>query len=273
MTPTRALVGGAVAFALAIGTVVVVAAVLRDDPPDPLGTLQAPLPGEVRPDYLADGTPVWVVGHDDGTVDVLSGFDTHRPSNILKTLWWCESADAFDNPEHGSKWDEFGFKIGGPAPTGLPRYAVERDGAEVIVGALGTPPAFDAPHAGPAEVDREWCLGPDADVVYHTFDGWQTWDSPTAAVAAAPEGWILLEGRLAAGADDAIVLCGVSGCEDAVTPANLEPLDPSMDPQFGPLFGEWFIAQVSDGELTGLTRVMPAELDAPADVFGESPSP
>jgi hypothetical protein len=274
MTPTRALVGAAVAVALGIGVVIVVAAVIRDEPPDPLGTLQAPVPGEVRPDYLADGTPVWVVGHDDGTVDVLSGFDPHRPFNILKSLWWCESADGFENPDHASRWDEFGFKIGGPAPTGLPRYAVERDGAEIIVGALGTPPAPDEPHVGPDEFDRRWCALPDEEGgTYHTFDDWQVWDSPTAAVDAAPDGWILLAGHLAASADDDIILCGDAACQDSVTPANLEPNDPTMEPQFGPLYGERFIAQVQDGTLVGLTRVMPADFGAPADSFGESPSP
>ena len=267
------MIGAAVAVALAIGVVVVVAVVIRDEPPDPLGILRAPAPGEVRPDYLADGTPVWVVGHDDGTVDVVSGFDTHRPFYILKTLWWCKSADAFENPDHGSKWDEFGFKIGGPAPTGLPRYAVERDGTEVIVGALGPPPAVDEPHAGPEEIEREWCLSPDeAAVTYHTFDDWQVWDSPTAAVAAAPDGWILLEGHLAA-ADGEIVLCGDAECQDSVKPANLEPLDPSMPPQFGPLYGERFLAQVSDGQLVGFTRVMPIDILGPADSSDASPSP
>ena len=50
------------------------------------------------------------------------GLDTHTPFNIGKVLWWCPTALAFDNPEHGSKYDEYGLKLGGPAPTGLPSY-------------------------------------------------------------------------------------------------------------------------------------------------------
>ena len=101
--------------------------------------------GEVRPDYLSDGTPVWVIGHEDGSVDVLSGFDTHRPSNIGKVLWWCPSARAFQNPEHGSKYDEYGLRIGGPAPTGLPAYEIVVSGSQVSVGDLQGAPPPDAP--------------------------------------------------------------------------------------------------------------------------------
>ena len=85
---------------------------------DPI-SLARPAPGEVRPDHLPDGTPVWVIGHGDGSADVLLGFDSHRPYGLGKMLWWCETANALDNPHHGSKWDEYGVKIGGPAPEGL----------------------------------------------------------------------------------------------------------------------------------------------------------
>ncbi|MDQ2674657.1 MAG: hypothetical protein M3Y40_08365 [Chloroflexota bacterium] len=233
----------------------------------PLGRLEIPERGEVRPDYLSDETPVWVVGHEDGSVSVLSGFDTHRPSGIGKVLWWCGQADAFENPEHGAKYDEYGFYIGGPAPSGLPAYSATVEDGDVIVGELQTPPAQDERHVGPPEVDRDWCNEPDDERTWHTFDGWEAWDSPTAAVEAAPDGWILLEGRLAL-RDGAVVVCGSTGCNDAVVAANIDPTD--AEREFGPLFGDRFIAQVHDGELVGVTRVTPSDITGPQS---EPPAP
>lgn len=243
-----------------IGAVVavflLVTSLLRDPTDEASETVRRPMRGEVRPDYLADGTPVWVVGHEDGTVSVLSGFDTHRPFNLGKILWWCPTAVAFDNPNHGAKYDEYGLRLGGPAPTGLPSYETRLAGSRVIVGALGEPPGMEVKHTGPSEGDRDWCIFPDDAVVYHSFDGWRSWESPTAAVQAAPDGWILLAGPLWV-RDGEVVLCAAAGCEDAVAATNVEtPDDPNM--QFGPLGGERFIARVRDGALTDVTRVMPS---------------
>jgi hypothetical protein len=76
-------------------------------------------------------------------------------------------------------------------------------------------------------------------------------------VASAPEGWILLNGRLAA-EGGRIVLCAVGDCTDAAPAAGItaivvgrpgDPVPPGVD--------EWFIARVRDGELADLTRVLP----------------
>jgi hypothetical protein len=240
---------------LVAAALVGVTALLRDEEPDSVQTVRRPAPGEVRPDYLSDGTPVWVIGHEDGSVDVLSGFDTHRPFNIGKVLWWCPSAHAFENPEHGSRYDEYGLRIGGPAPTGLPAYETVVNGSRVSLGDLQGAPPPDARHSGPGELDRDWCTFPEDDVVFHSFDDWPIWESPTEAVATAPDGWILLEGGLAI-VDGQVGLCGVSGCDDAVRAASVPEPDPGMG--IGPLFGDRFIARVRDGVLTDLTRVMPA---------------
>ena len=246
-----------VLVALGIGAVIAVRAMIGGGS-EPLGRLDLPAPGQVRPDYLADGTPVWVARHDDGEVSVLSGFDTHRPSGVGKVLWWCVAADALDNPEHGSKYDEYGFKVGGPAPTGLPSYATRIEGGRVVVTELREPPPPDARHSGPSEGDREWCVDAESERLFHTFAGWQAWDSPTEAVEAAPEGWILLNAQLAL-RDGAVVLCGArDGCADSVVAANIDPTD--AEREFGPLFGERFIAQVRDGQLVGVTRVLPFEV-------------
>ena len=262
MKAARLIVGFLVLVAVTIGAVTLVASLIRDEPAEPLGILEVPALGEIRPDYLADGTPVWVARHDDGDVDVLSGFDTHRPSNVGKMLYWCERADALENLEHGSKYDEYGFRIGGPAPTGLPPYATTIQGTRVVVEEIQSAPPYDAPHTGPSEVDREWCFEPDHERVFHRFEGWRAWDSPTEAVAAAPEGWILLEGQLSV-LDGVIVVCALDGCADAAIAANVEPTNPNR--QGGPLFGDRFIAQVRDGAFIGVTRVMPLTAEEPPE--------
>lgn len=256
MANARLILGIVVLMVAGIGGFLVITALIRGDEPEVLGRLDLPAVGEVRPDYLSDGTPVWVARHDDGTVDVLSGFDTHRPSNMGKVLWWCEEARGLENPEHGSLYDEYGLRLGGPAPTGLPPYETIIEGAEVVVGALGPAPPYDTPHPGPDASERDWCRDPDDVVVYHTFEDWQAWDSPTAAVAAAPSGWILLEGTLAL-RNGAVVICGARGCADSAVAANVDPTDAGRE--FGPLFGDRFIAQVRDGVLAGVTRVRPAD--------------
>src|SRR5688500_20290993 len=80
----RIAIGAGLVIGLAVvaGGVLLVANLLHTDEPEIPFSLGRPNAGEVRPDYLADGTPVWVVGHQDGTVDVLSGFDTHVPFNL-----------------------------------------------------------------------------------------------------------------------------------------------------------------------------------------------
>jgi hypothetical protein len=144
-------------LAIGIGVVVAVLGLLRTEP-EPIA-LQRPAAGQVRADYLPDGTPVWVIGHEDGTVDVLSGFDAHTPSNLGKLLWWCPEARGLDNPVHGSKWDEYGFKIDGPAPSGLPSWEVSLVSSRVLLGAPRVAPPIGAPIHGPPSSERQWCSG------------------------------------------------------------------------------------------------------------------
>ena len=255
----RIVIGAGVLIGLAIaaGGVLLVANLLATDEPDIPSSLRRPTAGEVRPDYLADGTPVWVIGHQDGTVDVLSGFDTHVPFNLGKMLWWCPSARALENPHHGSKWDEYGVRLGGPAPTGLPSWEVAVRSSRVFLGEPRAGPPMGTRHHGPPEQERIWCVAAEDPVIFHTFEGWQLWDSPTAAVESAPHGWILLDGTLAIAPDGArVLLCSPTGCADSVAATNVEVPPPDMDPQFGPLRGSRFIARVRDGALTDVTSVV-----------------
>ncbi|MGH9180992.1 MAG: ubiquinol-cytochrome c reductase iron-sulfur subunit, partial [Acidimicrobiales bacterium] len=46
---------------------------------------------------------------------------------------WCKSAQWFECPCHGSRYNRVGEKKGGPAPRGLDRFPVEVAGGVVIV--------------------------------------------------------------------------------------------------------------------------------------------
>lgn len=249
--------GALIGLGVLVGAVLLVASLVRTDDPNTPSSLRRPNPGEVRPDYLADGTPVWVIGHRDGTVDVLSGFDTHVPFNLGKLLWWCPSALALENPHHGSKWDEYGIRLGGPAPTGLPSWDVAVRSSRIFLGEPRAAPPMGTRHDGPPEQERVWCTAPEDPVTVHAFEGWQLWDSPTAAVETAPDGWILLDGTLAIAPDGSrVLLCSPTGCADSVVATNVEVPPPDMDPQFGPLGGSRFIGRVRDGALTDVTSVV-----------------
>jgi hypothetical protein len=216
-------------------------------------TLAAPHAGEVRPDYLADGTPVWVLGHDDGTISVLTGFDAHRTS-LRNLLWWCETAEMLESPSLGWMYDEHGAKMFGAAPTGLAAYDVTLTGEEVRVGGLNAPPGPDTPSHRAMPEDSERCSGLEAPVVYHTFDGWAVWDSPSEALAAKPDDWILLEGSLVVDGGD-VYLCALDGCADRALAAGI-PAATDDEIALGHLGGQRFIAQVRDGALVNVTRTI-----------------
>lgn len=46
---------------------------------------------------------------------------------------WCKSAQWFECPCHGSRYNRVGEKKGGPAPRGLDRFGVEIDGGFILV--------------------------------------------------------------------------------------------------------------------------------------------
>lgn len=249
--------------AVAVVAIVVVGVVLAttllglgEPEPDPLpdveATLRRPAPGEVRADHLADGTPVWIVGDADGEVRVLSAFDRHTPGNVGKLVWWCTTAEGFEDVVTSSKYDVAGAKIDGPAPSGLPSYAVEAFGGRLVVGQLGEAPPVGTPRLGPPTQERRWCMF-GAGAIIHTFEGWPVHRSPTEAVASAPSGWILLAGELSVNGGVAR-LCALGDCSDAVIVAGTEAaaLGADLMPW---LLGDRWIARVRDGALVDLTRV------------------
>lgn len=236
-----------------IGFVAITTFTLEDDDPADQA-LSRPGAGDARADYLADGEPVWVVAHEDGSVSIVSAFDTHEPFGIGKLNWWCPPAGAFENPHHGSKWDEYGVRLDGPAPRGLTTWVPIVVGGRVWPGERRDGAPMGTPHDGPNAGERRWCSGPQGPPQAHTFAGWKVWTSPTDAAATAPDGWILLEGRLMMEADGSMRLCAASSCDDAVMPEGLERMP---DREFFANEGEvtHFLTRVRDGRLADLTRL------------------
>lgn len=129
--------------------------------------LPPPGEGEAVPELLSDGTPVWVVGHDDGTVSVLDAVSGHRPYGIGNLVAWCDESRGFQDPRYGSMFDERGRRRGGPAAVGLGVYETVAGGdATVTVApdAEATPlPDTDEDVRGRGAPDRASCFDPEPD--------------------------------------------------------------------------------------------------------------
>ena len=98
--------------------------------------LPRPHPGTTVATTLPDGAPVFVVGHADGGVSVLSAIDTHLQDLVV----FCPDSRTFIEPGPVSRWDEYGRYLFGPAPGGLAPYEVTLDGDAVRVGRRLEPP-------------------------------------------------------------------------------------------------------------------------------------
>lgn len=80
-----------------------------------------PEPGQVLPEQLADGTPIWVVGLDDDVVVL----DARSPHTVSGLVGWCGTMPGFTDSPGAARFDSRGRYTFGPAPTGLTPYAVE----------------------------------------------------------------------------------------------------------------------------------------------------
>jgi hypothetical protein len=190
--------------------------------------LAVPARGDVAADFLPDGHPVFVVHHDDGTVTVVDAFSSHRAWGFEEPVAYCPSTREFVEWAHEAHFDEYGRWVSaGPAPSGLATFAfdaVEQDPSgdpiAIRVGAIQAPdpghsPAVTDPSRPPFCPPVE---GRSNEVLAHAIDGSAIWNSPADAVAATPEGWIVVRGTLLVSREDGFVqLCGtvVRGrCED-----------------------------------------------------------
>ncbi len=223
------------AVAAAAVAVVLVAAgtlmALRDDEtvtagPPPgrvVTTLPVPALGRVAPEQLADGTPVWVVRHDDGTVSVLDAVSTHRPFGFGALVGWCPSSRGFEDPAHGSQYDERGYNRGGPAPTALTAFAtgpVENGTVRVTRADSASPGRIRGEgRAGPG------CVGGDPELELHSLTREpkttlrEALDDPTGAfvvITGAPI--IIVDGQPATVCDGPIRLSAPPRCDGVEAP-------------------------------------------------------
>jgi hypothetical protein len=207
--------------------------------------LDVPARGEVAPVFLADGRPVFVVHHLDGAVSVVDAFSSHVQYGLKDLVAWCPSTRELVEGAHGARFDESGdWSSAGPAPAGLATFVfdvVEQDAngdpVSIQVGAIreptqgGSAPTTDPstyPEFCPGEPDpgagtitvQSGNTGQVGAVVAHAIDEADVWPTPAAAVAARPDGWIAVRGRLLVSPDGFVELCAeVQGdrCIDGAT--------------------------------------------------------
>ena len=170
--------------------------------------LRAPAIGDAAAAFLADGRPVFVVHHEDGTVSVVDAFSTHTPFGVGTLVAWCAASRTFDDLRHGSTFDEQGRYILGPAPTGLVTFeATELGTTTVRVGARQLPePRSDVgtPLTGePCTSTRE--------TLFHRMSERQITDPPSVALGGPPARWIAVGGVLLVTSDGTARLCPASG--------------------------------------------------------------
>ena len=189
--------------------------------------------GQTSAVFLADGRPVFVVHHQDGTVSVVDAFSSHRAWGVEELNVWCPSTRQFVEVAHEAHFDEYGnWHKGGPAPGGVATFAFEivagdavGDPRSIDVGQMQEPtPGGSAHETGPER--PAFCpAGDDASgdsdlvpvtggytgetgmVLANGLDGREIWGSPAEAVAAAPTGWVAIRSTLQVDRDGFVQLC------------------------------------------------------------------
>ena len=168
--------------------------------------LRVPSLGDAAAAFLADGRPVFIVHHEDGTASVVDAFSTHTPFGVGKLVGWCEATRTFDDIQHGSKFDEYGRYILGPASSGLVTFEATDLGttpAKVRIGGRRLPAArteLGTPFSGSS------CTST-ADTLFHRIGQGQLTDSPRDAVGGTPGRWIAVPGVLLVTPVDGARLC------------------------------------------------------------------
>lgn len=188
-----------------------------------------PSRGETSAVFLADGRPVFVVHHEDGTVSVVDGFSSHRAWGVEELNVWCPSTRQFVEVAHEAHFDEYGNWSAGPAPGGIATFAFQvtktdaaGDPSSIVVGEIqdgklggGAGPERPpfCPPGGQASGDAGLIpvtggyTGETGMVVAHSLEGVHVWGSPAKAVAAAPTGWVAVQGTMLVDPDGFVQLC------------------------------------------------------------------
>jgi Rieske [2Fe-2S] domain len=218
--------------------------------------VEVPPRGETAPAFLADGHPVFVVHHEDGTVSVVDAFSTHRPWGVEELIGWCPSSRTFDEPEHGAKFNEYGQYLAGPASADLAYYEIGPTGSQVDVGSAVVPTTrSENPRVG---FQGKLCADTEVALNLHQIPRSAVFDSPAEAVETGPGGWIALRGVLLVRAGEQALLCATVEGGSCTSPAIVEGIDSEawLDflgrSQVG-IESEW-IARVEGDHLISLTR-------------------
>ena len=204
------LLAAAMASLVTVGTAWLIPSLPRETETRPTGlplagsnVVELPPPGEAKAVFLADGTPVFVVAHQDGTASVIEAFSGHVPYGMKKLVWWCPSARWFEDPFHGSKYDEYGGWREGPAGNGLSIYRVEMvdharlrvDAEAKITSPVELGPGRVAIHAkGPPPAGPFCDPGSESQAVFHRFAAKD--ETPVEKLKSSPEGWAFVRGDL-----------------------------------------------------------------------------
>jgi hypothetical protein len=215
--------------------------------------LDVPPRGEVAPVFLADGRPVFVVHHEDGTVSVVAVSSKNNQYGLKDLVAWCPSTRHFVEVAHEARYDEFGnWHSAGPATSGLATFAFEvvehdasGDPASIRVGAIRDPSPGGSAHSTDPSTYPPFCpddpgssgiagtvrvvsgnTGQEGFVVPHSIDPADIWASPAQVVAAAPDGWIAVDGRLLVSRQDGFVqLCAEVEGEECIDGAIVRGVD------------------------------------------------
>jgi hypothetical protein len=217
----KVVVAVAVSVALFLG-LAVAAGQVRPDLAQAEGTrLRAPADGEARPELLDDGSPVFVVGHRDGSVSVLSALNPHLDRLVV----WCDRSRTFTEVGPATYFDEYGRYMGGPAPQGLTPFAVELvDGGEgepaVEVGERWPAPGREVPPVQPTSLRCDVRDEPHGEVYYdavgHDLNALYGPLQAPEDVSTFDGRFLRLDARVAVGGDQ-VVVCSPrdeGGCPD-----------------------------------------------------------
>src|SRR5436309_3573710 len=222
---------------------------------------QAPGPGDAVAGFLDDGTPVLAVAHSDGRVTAVEAISPHRPWGIRSLLGWCPSSRTFDDPFHGSKFDEYGDYVLGPAPIGLVTYhfsLIPGDNDQVHVdGPIPSHPRGFLTQ--PFQPAGPFCQSTSGMVLPEVLRNASS--VPADVITAPPGEWMAVQATLLAMAGQPARLCGAVANRACVDAAAVSGVDVTglVSTLRGPatiltIEGPW-IAQVRAGALVHVTRV------------------
>lgn len=203
MRSQRSIVG------LAAGALVVVAALVAAGLlGDRRSVLEVPAPGQVRPDVLRDGTPVFVARDGDG--DQVRVLDARAPASSpgwVGVIGWCPAHRGFYDRLTVRRWAADGrprlpagpgraAQVGGEQAPSMASFAVERAGEAIRVGARRPPD----PEAATVETRLFRLCAPDqtrtpplpgrpagvASIAADPHDGWHRVDAAVRVAGGEP---------------------------------------------------------------------------------------